>query len=85
MAGSSALGQTLRQIADKDGMLIGTAVRSTQLSEPAYATTLAREFNIGGSGRCDEVVGAAAGRATTYDFREGDEVVRFAHAHQMKV
>lgn len=46
MAGSSALGQTLRQIADKDGMLIGTAVRSTQLSEPAYATTLAREFNM---------------------------------------
>jgi GH35 family endo-1,4-beta-xylanase len=38
-------GQTLRQAADEDGSLPATAVRSAQLSEPAYASALAREFN----------------------------------------
>ena len=40
------LSQTLRQAADRDGVLVGTAVRPSQLSEPAYASTLAREFNM---------------------------------------
>ncbi len=31
------------------------------------------------------MVGAAAGRKPPYDFRQGDELVRFAQAHQMKV
>jgi len=39
-------GQTLRQAADNDVVLIGTAVRSAQMSEPAYAAALAREFNM---------------------------------------
>jgi len=84
MAGSFALGQTLRQAADNDGMLIGTAVRSTQLSEPAYASTLTREFNMV---EAEDAMKWWVLRpdATTYDFRQGDEVVRFAQAHQMKV
>ncbi len=76
--------QTLRQVADKDGMLVGTAVRSTQLSEPAYASTLAREFNMV---EAEDAMKWWVLRpdAETYDFRRGDEVVRFAQAHQMKV
>jgi endo-1,4-beta-xylanase len=75
---------SLRQAADDAGLLIGTAVRSAQLSESMYASTLAREFNMVEAEdamkwwvlRPDE---------STYDFREGDELVRFAKAHSMKV
>jgi hypothetical protein len=38
--------RTLREAAEAPGMLIGTAVRPAQLSEPAYASTLAREFDM---------------------------------------
>ena len=77
-------GQTLRQAADDDGLLLGTAVRSPQLSEPAYAAVLADEFNMVEAEdamkwwvlRPDEA---------TYDFRQADELVRFAQAHRMKV
>lgn len=75
---------SLRDAADNAGLLIGTAVRPTELSEPAYASTLAREFNMVEAEdamkwwvlRPDE---------RSYDFRQGDEVVRFAEAHRMKV
>jgi endo-1,4-beta-xylanase len=76
--------QSLRQAADHDGVLIGTAVRPSQLSEAAYASTLAREFNMV---EAEDAMKWWVLRpdAATYDFREGDEVVRFAQAHQMKV
>ena len=78
------LSQTLRQAADRDGVLVGTAVRPSQLSEPAYASTLAREFNMV---EAEDAMKWWVLRpdAATYDFRQGDEVVRFAQAHQMKV
>ena len=38
--------QSLREAAQSTGVLIGTAVRPAQLSEAAYASTLAREFNM---------------------------------------
>ena len=38
--------QSLREAAQSSRMLIGTAVRPAQLSEAAYASTLAREFNM---------------------------------------
>lgn len=77
-------GQTLRQVADNDGLLIGTAVRTAQLSEPAYASVLAREFNMV---EAEDAMKWWVLRpdATTYDFRQADELVRFAQAHQMKV
>ena len=37
---------SLREAARGRGVLIGTAVRAAQLSEAAYASTLAREFNM---------------------------------------
>ena len=76
--------QALRQEAENDQLLIGTAVRPAQFSESAYASTLAREFSM------VEPEDAMKWRALrpdqqTYDFHQGDEVVRFAQLHQMKV
>jgi endo-1,4-beta-xylanase len=81
---SACCGQSLRQEAENDGVLIGTAVRSSQLSESAYASSLAREFCMVEAEDAMKwwVMRPDAG---TYDFRQGDEVVRFARAHQMKV
>jgi len=76
--------QTLRQAADRDGILVGTAVRPSQLSEPAYASTLAREFNMVEAEDAMKWWVLRPDQAT-YDFRQGDEVVRFAQSHQMKV
>jgi endo-1,4-beta-xylanase len=76
--------QSLRQEADHDGLLIGTAVRAPQLSETAYVSTLAREFNMVEAEDAMKWWVLRPDRAT-YDFRQGDEVVRFAEAHQIKV
>ena len=43
LATGASSSQTLREAADRSGMLVGTAVRPQQLSESLYATTLARE------------------------------------------
>ena len=81
---SACPAQSLRLAADRDGVLIGTAVRTSQLTETAYASTLAREFNL------VEAEDAMKWRTlrpdrSTYDFRQGDELVRFAQAHNMKI
>jgi endo-1,4-beta-xylanase len=76
--------QSLRQAADRDGLLIGTAVRPSQLSETAYASTLAREFSMVQAEDAMKWWVLRRDRGA-YDFRPGDELVRFAQAHQMKV
>jgi endo-1,4-beta-xylanase len=76
--------QSLRQEADRDGLLIGTAVRPAQFSEHAYASTLAREYNMVEAEDAMKWWVLRPDRGT-YDFRPGDEVVRFAQAHAMKV
>lgn len=76
--------QSLRQAADRDGLLVGTAVRPLQLSETAYASTLAREYNMVEAEDAMKWFVLRPDR-DTYDFRQGDEVVRFAEAHQMKI
>jgi endo-1,4-beta-xylanase len=75
---------SLRDAADTAGLLVGTAVRPAQLSEPAYASTLAREFNMV---EAEDAMKWWVLRpdARSYDFRQGDEVVRFAQKHGMKV
>lgn len=74
----------MRQEADKAGVLIGAAVRPTQLSEQGYASTLEREFNMV---EAEDVMKwwVLRPRASTFDFRRGDELVAFAQAHRMKV
>jgi endo-1,4-beta-xylanase len=81
---SACCAQSLRQAAESDGVLVGTAVRPSQLSETAYASTLAREFNMVEPEDAMKWAILRPDRAT-YDFRQGDAVVRFAQAHQMKV
>src|ERR1700684_2746696 len=77
-------GQTLRQAADRSGLLVSTAVRAAQLAEPAYASTLAREFNML---EPEDAMKWWVLRpdVRSYDFRQGDELVQFAAEHQMKV
>ncbi|MGB6802913.1 MAG: endo-1,4-beta-xylanase, partial [Candidatus Sulfotelmatobacter sp.] len=67
--------QSLRQEADNAGLLVGAAVRPPQLLEPAYASTLAREFNMVEPEDAMKWWVLRPNRAT-YDFRQGDEVVR---------
>src|SRR5271166_1826134 len=65
-------------------MLIGTAVRPGQLSEAAYASTLAREFNMvePEDALKWEVVHP---EPQTFDFYPADQIVDFATGHGMKV
>jgi len=65
-------------------VLVGTAVRPYAFSETAYSTTLAREFNMV---EPEDAMKWLALRPTadSFDFHDGDAVVRFAQAHAMKV
>jgi endo-1,4-beta-xylanase len=76
--------QALRESATSAGVLIGTAVRPSLFSEAAYSATLAREFNMI---EPEDVMKWWVVRQDrgAFDFREGDQVVRFAQAHRMKV
>src|SRR5215472_15357251 len=77
-------GQSLREEADRGGILVGTAVRPDQLSEPAYASTLAREFN---RLEAENVMKWAVIRPERgiFDFSQADRIVNFARTHGMKV
>lgn len=76
--------QSLRESADKRGILIGAAVNPARFGEAAYAATLAREFNMV---TAENVMKWRALRPTQdkFDFRRGDEVVDFAQTQKMKV
>lgn len=83
-ATTPSIAQTLRQAAEPDQLLIGTAVRSPELSERPYASTLAREFNMV---QAEDAMKwwVLRREADIYDFRQGDDLVRFAQTHGMKV
>ena len=81
---SLAAAQSLRELADRAGILIGSAVRPAQFSESAYAATLSREFNMV---EPEDAMKWWVIRhdPTTFDFTQGDQVVNFARTHGMKV
>lgn len=84
LATGSGAPPTLRQAAERSDLLIGTAVRPYALSEAAYSETLSREFNM------VEPEDAmkwwiVRRRQGTFDFAEGDQIMRFAQVHRMKV
>jgi endo-1,4-beta-xylanase len=81
---STGSAQTLREAADRAGVLIGAAVRPSQFSEQRYASVLAREFNMVEPEDALKWWVLRPDRRT-YDFRAGDEIVRFAQSHQMQV
>src|SRR5712691_12372097 len=76
--------QSLRMAGDRAGVLIGTAVRPSQLAETAYASTLAREFSMVEAEDAMKWWVLRPNRSA-YNFDQGDELVRFAQAHHMKV
>src|SRR5208282_5767501 len=82
--GAAAPEQSLREAAQRSGLLIGTAVRPAQLSEAAYASTLAREFNLlePEDALKWEVVHP---EPQSFDFSQGDQVVDFAYRNGMSV
>jgi endo-1,4-beta-xylanase len=74
----------LRQAAEQANVLVGAAVRPSLFFEPAYSETLGREFDMV---EAEDVMKWWVVRRNegSFDFHEGDQVVRFAHAHGMKV
>lgn len=84
MSGAHAVAQSLRRRADESGILVGAAVDPRRFSEPSYAATLAREFNMV---EPENVMkwGTIRPDRETFDFGPGDRVVAFAREHGMKV
>ena len=76
--------QTLRERADTRGVLVGTAVRPSLFSEPSYATTLAREFNLLEPENAMKWFDLRPNRET-FDYSGADQAVAFAEVHRMKV
>jgi endo-1,4-beta-xylanase len=76
--------QTLREAANLRGILVGAAVRPSLFSEAGYSETLAREFNM--IAPEDAMKWEVVRRnGPGFDFHDGDDVVRFAQAHGMKI
>jgi len=76
--------QTLRNRAAPTTRLVGSAARSSQLNEPFYAATLAREFNL--LEPEDELKWEVIHPgSTTFDFLPADRFVIFAQMHGMRV
>jgi endo-1,4-beta-xylanase len=65
-------------------MLVGAAVEPRLFSEPLYASTLAREFNML---EAENVMkwGGIRPNQKTFNFAPGDQIVAFAQKHKMKV
>ena len=76
--------RSLREVAQASAMLIGAAVRPVQLSELAYADTLAREFNMV---EPEDALKWEVVHPTqqSFDFSQADQIVDFAVRHDMKV
>jgi endo-1,4-beta-xylanase len=84
VAASSPAPPLLREAADRAKLLIGSAVRPYALSDTAYSQTLGRQFNMVEPE--DSMKWWVLRRNEgAFDFAEGDAIVRFAHAHGMKV
>jgi endo-1,4-beta-xylanase len=83
-AAETLLAQTLRERADKAGVLVGTAVVPQLFSEAPYAATLAREFNMIEPENAMKW-GAIRPSRDRFNFTPGDQVVEFAKAHGQKV
>lgn len=83
-AQSPSAAPSLREEASQAGILVGAAVRPEQLSEQAYASTLAREFNMV---EAEDAMKWWMVRPTrdTFDFHQADRIVDFAQAYGMKV
>jgi endo-1,4-beta-xylanase len=84
IAASSPAPPLLREAADRANLLIGSAVRPYALSDAAYSQTLGRQFNMV-EPEDSMKWWVLRHNEGAFDFAEGDAIVRFAHAHGMKV
>jgi endo-1,4-beta-xylanase len=80
----SGLAQSLREQADRNGILIGAAVNPARFTEALYAATLAREFNMVEPENAMKW-GAIRPNRESFNFKPGDLVVEFGKSHSMKV
>jgi endo-1,4-beta-xylanase len=83
-SGGSSSEESLRDAAQRSGMLVGAAARPAQLSEASYAATLAREFNMLEPEDAMKWEVLRPG-PQSFDFSQADQVVDFALRHNMKV
>ncbi len=84
LTGAVTRAQTLRERADKAGVLVGTAVVPGLFGEAPYAETLAREFNMIEPENAMKW-GAIRPSRDAFNFKPGDQVVNFAKAHGQNV
>ena len=71
--------------AESKGIMIGTAVAVGPLrTDPLYAETLAREFNILTPENAMKFAPTQPGR-NTYNFNDADTIVTFAEQHNIKI
>ena len=83
-AAAETAAQSLRERADRAGVLVGAAVEPRLLSEPEYAATLAREFNMIEAENAMKW-GALRPSRNKFNFGPADAVVAFARKNKMKV
>jgi endo-1,4-beta-xylanase len=76
--------QSLRQHADRVGVLVGAAAQPARFAEADYANTLAREFNMIEAENAMKW-GAIRPSQGVFNFKPGDAVVEFGRKHNMKV
>jgi endo-1,4-beta-xylanase len=76
--------QTLRQAAERLGLLVGAAANPALFSEPEYSRTLALQFNLVEPENAMKWT-AIEPEPDVFSFASGDAVVQFAEAHQMQV
>jgi len=77
--------ETLRSLANKNNIMIGTAVRIEPLqNDSLYRKTIAREFNVITTENALKF-GRLQSKQHLYDFRDADVIVGFAKKHGLKV
>jgi endo-1,4-beta-xylanase len=82
--GTASPPESLRAAAQRSGMLVGTAARPAQLTEAAYAATLAREFNMLEPEDAMKWEVLRPDRQS-FDFSQADRLVDFAARHNIQV
>lgn len=83
-SGGACAAQSLRQAADKIGLLVGTAEQEAVFTQPEYARVLTTQFNMAEPSK--ELKWAATEPARgVFDFSVGDRMVAYDEAHGLKV
>jgi endo-1,4-beta-xylanase len=84
LAATPLSAQALRDLASQRNIRIGTAVDPNRFNETAYADTLAHEFNQAEPENAMKF-GPIHPARNGFDFRQPDQIVGFAHDHNMAV